>query len=98
LVARPAEAIGVNDRIALAAAESALRRRLLEDLMRSGVTVTDPSSTFVDVGVRVGCDTVLEPFTILRGETVIGEGCRIGPYAEIKDSTIGDEARIEHSW
>src|SRR5207248_8876542 len=62
----PGEAIGVNDRVELARAERALRVRLLEDLMRAGVTVVDPASTFVDVGVEVGADTVPEPFTILR--------------------------------
>ncbi len=94
----PEEALGVNDRVELARAERSLRARILEDLMRSGVTVVDPSTTFVDAGVRVGLDTVLEPFTILRGRTVIGEGCRIGPFTEVRDSTVGDGSRIEHSW
>ena len=94
----PGEAIGVNDRVELARAERILRRRLLEELMRCGVTVVDPESTFVDVGVRVGQDTVIEPFSVLRGRTEIGERCRIGPFAEIKDSVVGDEARIQHSW
>jgi bifunctional UDP-N-acetylglucosamine pyrophosphorylase/glucosamine-1-phosphate N-acetyltransferase len=92
------EGLGINDRVQLARAEEALRRRLLEQLMLSGVTVVDPASTFVDVGVRVGRDSVLEPFTLLRGATVVGEGCRIGPHADIRDSTVGDRARIEHSW
>jgi bifunctional UDP-N-acetylglucosamine pyrophosphorylase/glucosamine-1-phosphate N-acetyltransferase len=92
------EGLGINDRVQLARAEQALRRRLLEDLMLSGVTVVDPASTFVDVGVRVGQDSVLEPFTVLRGATVVGEGCRIGPQADIRDSRVGDRARIEHSW
>ena len=97
-ISDPGEAIGVNDRVELAHAEKALRQRLLEDLMRSGVTVVDPATTYVEVGVRVGCDTILEPFTILRGDTVIGEDCQIGPFTEIRDSTIGDSVRVEHSW
>jgi bifunctional UDP-N-acetylglucosamine pyrophosphorylase / glucosamine-1-phosphate N-acetyltransferase len=97
-IADPSEAIGVNDRVELARAERALRQRLLEELMRSGVTVVDPATTFVDVGVRIGRDTVLEPFTILRGKTAVGEDCRIGPFTEINDSTIGDGVRVEHSW
>ncbi len=94
----PAEAAGVNDRVQLAAAESHLRGRLLRALMLGGVTVTDPATTFVDAGVEVGQDTVLEPFTVLRGATVVGAGCRIGPHTEIRDSRVGDGARIEHSW
>lgn len=97
-IADRSEAIGVNDRVELARAERALRQRLLEELMRSGVTVVDPATTFVDVGVRIGRDTVLEPFTILRGKTAVGEDCRIGPFTEINDSTIGDGVRVEHSW
>jgi bifunctional UDP-N-acetylglucosamine pyrophosphorylase/glucosamine-1-phosphate N-acetyltransferase len=92
------EAVGVNDRVELARAERALRERVLEDLMRSGVTVIDPASTFVDAGVRIGCDTVLEPFTLLRGGTVIGEDCHVGPFVEIKDSVLGDGARVVQSW
>jgi bifunctional UDP-N-acetylglucosamine pyrophosphorylase/glucosamine-1-phosphate N-acetyltransferase len=92
------EALGINDRVQLAEAEAALRQRVLRELMLSGVTVVDPASTFVDVGVSVGQDTVLEPFTILRGATEVGEGSRIGPHTEIRDSKIGDRARIEHSW
>lgn len=84
------EAVGINDRVQLARADAALRRRLLDALMRSGVTVRDPVSTFVDVGVRVGQDTVLEPFTVLRGVTEIGMGCRIGPFVWIEDGTVGD--------
>ena len=94
----PAEAMGVNDRVQLAAAEAAMRRRILERLMLGGVTVTDPASTFVDAGVRVGRDTVIEPFTFLRGETVVGENCRIGPYADLRDSRVGDGCRIDRSW
>jgi bifunctional UDP-N-acetylglucosamine pyrophosphorylase/glucosamine-1-phosphate N-acetyltransferase len=98
LIEDAGEAIGVNDRLELARAQRALQDRLLADLMRSGVTVIDPATTFVDVGTRVGCDSVLEPFTILRGQTVIGEGCRIGPFTEIRDSVVGDGAVAQHAW
>jgi bifunctional UDP-N-acetylglucosamine pyrophosphorylase/glucosamine-1-phosphate N-acetyltransferase len=92
------EALGINNRVQLADAEAVLRRRVLERLMLSGVTVVDPASTYVDAGVEVGRDTVLEPFTFLRGSTVIGEGCRIGPGTEIVDSEVGDEAVVTHAW
>ncbi|HEX6348344.1 MAG TPA: bifunctional UDP-N-acetylglucosamine diphosphorylase/glucosamine-1-phosphate N-acetyltransferase GlmU [Candidatus Dormibacteraeota bacterium] len=92
------EGLGVNDRVQLAKAEKVMRRRVLERLMRAGVTVIDPDSTYVDAGVRVGEDSVLEPGVILRGATLIGRDCRIGPFAEIRNSRIGDGCRIEHSW
>lgn len=92
------ETAGVNDRIQLAEAEAIMRRRILDDLMLSGVTVVDPASTFVDVGVRVGRDTTLQPFTMLRGHTIIGDECAIGPHSVIRDSTIGDRCTVLASW
>jgi bifunctional UDP-N-acetylglucosamine pyrophosphorylase / glucosamine-1-phosphate N-acetyltransferase len=100
-VARPAddarEAWGINDRVQLAQAEAALRERILEQLMRAGVTMTDPATTYVDVGVTVGGDTTLLPGTILRGATRVGTGCEIGPATTIIDSSIGDGARVRYA-
>lgn len=93
-----AETAGVNDRVQLAGAERILRYRILEDLMRSGVTIEDPATTYVEAGVRVGQDTLLRPGTALRGATVIGERCEIGPNSLIRDSRIGDECRVYASW
>ena len=96
-VTDPEEALGVNDRRQLAAAEAVLRRRLLDALMLDGVTVEDPATTYVDAAVRVGADTVLRPMTVLRGATVIGRDCEIGPMAQIRDARIGDRVRISAS-
>ena len=93
-VTDPEEAIGVNDRRDLAAAEAVLRRRTLLDLMLSGVTVEDPSTTYVDPSVRVGRDTVLRPMSVLRGRTAVGEGCEIGPMAQLRDVRTGNGVRI----
>lgn len=92
------ETMGVNDRVQLAEAERILRGRVLRELMLSGVTVEDPATTYVETGVRVGQDTLLRPGTTLRGATVIGERCEIGPYSVIQDSEIGDECQVYGSW
>lgn len=94
LAADPDEGMGVNDRAQLAAAEAILRRRLLEGLMLGGVTVEDPATTYVEVSVRVGADSVLRPMTVIRGDTVVGRDCEIGPMAQIRDARIGDRVRI----
>ena len=60
--------------------------------MLGGVTIVDPDSTFVDVSVTIGVDTVLEPFTILKGNTNIGSECRIGPHVYIEDARVGDRS------
>jgi bifunctional UDP-N-acetylglucosamine pyrophosphorylase/glucosamine-1-phosphate N-acetyltransferase len=92
------ETSGVNDQVQLEAAGQILRRRILCELMLSGVTVEDAATTYVEPGVRVGQDTILRPGTHLEGATVIGERCEIGPNSVIRDSTIGDECRVLASW
>ncbi|MEO8744048.1 MAG: bifunctional UDP-N-acetylglucosamine diphosphorylase/glucosamine-1-phosphate N-acetyltransferase GlmU [Candidatus Dormiibacterota bacterium] len=88
----PAEAMGVKDRTRLAAATAVIQRRILDRLMLSGVTIVDPSSTFVEAGVNVGQDTVIEPFSVLKGHTQIGADCHIGPHVHIEDARIGDRS------
>jgi bifunctional UDP-N-acetylglucosamine pyrophosphorylase/glucosamine-1-phosphate N-acetyltransferase len=85
LLPDPDEALGINDRAQLATAEAVLRSRILQDLMERGVTVEDPSTTYVDAGVRIGRDTVIHPMSVIRGATVLGEGCEIGPMAQLRD-------------
>ncbi|GAC1669861.1 MAG: bifunctional UDP-N-acetylglucosamine diphosphorylase/glucosamine-1-phosphate N-acetyltransferase GlmU [Candidatus Dormibacteraceae bacterium] len=88
----PNEAMGVKDRTRLAAATATIQRRILDKLMLSGVTIVDPSSTFVDATVTIGQDTIVEPFTVMKGKTSIGADCRIGPHVHIEDARIGDRA------
>lgn len=97
MIAPADEVRGANDRVQLAEAAELLRRRHLEELMRSGVTVIDPRSTYVDVGVEVGRDAVLLPGCILEGETRIGERATVGPYTRVVDATIGDDATVQQS-
>ncbi len=90
----PDEVLGTNTRAEFATVVSRLRWRVLEDLMAAGVTVDDPASTYVDVGVRVGADSVLLPHTFLEGDTRVGRGCEIGPSVRLVDSRVGDAARV----
>ena len=93
-VARPDEAMGVNDRKQLAAVETVLRDRINRHWMESGVTIIDTATTYIDADVTIGCDTVVLPNTMLSGETVIGEDCEVGPNAVVRDTVIGDRCRI----
>jgi bifunctional UDP-N-acetylglucosamine pyrophosphorylase/glucosamine-1-phosphate N-acetyltransferase len=94
LLADAQDALGVNNRVELAQAATILRGRLLRTLMLAGVTVTDPSNTYVEVDVEVGQDTVLEPNTFLYRGTRIGQECNIGPLTRIEQSTLGDGVRV----
>ena len=91
------EVMGVNDREQLAVAASFLRARKLRQLMLQGVTIVNPNSVYIEDGVTVGADTVIEPNTILRGSTVVGEDCLIGPSSDISDSVIGDGSTVAYS-
>jgi bifunctional UDP-N-acetylglucosamine pyrophosphorylase/glucosamine-1-phosphate N-acetyltransferase len=88
------EVLGVNTRVELASVAAVMRRRLLNNLMLSGVTVTDPASTYVEVDVEIGQDTVIEPHTFLLRGTRIGEDCVIGPETRIENSQLGNNVRV----
>ncbi len=90
----PSILLGVNDRWQLAQASLILQERILKGHAENGVTIIDPTSTYIEVGVKIGVDTVIEPGTIIEGSTEIGVGCHIGPNTKIKSSTIGDKTTI----
>jgi bifunctional UDP-N-acetylglucosamine pyrophosphorylase/glucosamine-1-phosphate N-acetyltransferase len=84
------EAIGVNTRIELATAAAALRRRKLNQLMLTGVTIVDPAATYIDVDVEIGPDSVIEPGCVIQGKTTLGEGVHLKPGCMIESSQVGD--------
>jgi bifunctional UDP-N-acetylglucosamine pyrophosphorylase / glucosamine-1-phosphate N-acetyltransferase len=122
--------LGVNDRAALARVRALAQAAIHERHMLAGVTIVDPAATVIDVDVRIGCDTVVEPFSTIRGRTVIGERCtvrhsylldctledgvgvgpfaylrpgtvlragaKVGTFVEVKNSDIGERAKIPH--
>src|SRR5690606_11793334 len=88
---------GINDRVALAAAERIMRRRIHTRHQQNGVTIVDPDNTYIDADVIIGPDTVVYPGTLLRGRTVIGADCTIGPAAHLQDVQVGDRVHIWHS-
>ena len=90
--ARPDEARGVNSRAQLTEANKIMQRRIQQELMESGVTIVDPDNTWIDIRAQIGQDTVIEPFTYIRGDVKIGKGCRIGPFAYLRHGTVlGDD-------
>jgi bifunctional UDP-N-acetylglucosamine pyrophosphorylase/glucosamine-1-phosphate N-acetyltransferase len=88
------EVLGVNDRLQLAEANAVLRRRILDDLLRLGVTIVDPATTYVEPEVTIEPDTVIQPGCHLRGSTRIARDCEIGPNTYIVDSEIGAGSRV----
>lgn len=97
LVADAEEVHGVNDRLQLAEANAILRHRVVEALMRSGVTVVDPASTFIEPEVEIEPDAVIQPGCHLRGRCRIGAGAEIGPNTYLVDTTVGAGSRVWYS-
>lgn len=93
----PEEFLGVNTRKDLVNAGKILNRRKINSLLSSGVTVIDPRTTRIEPEVKIGQDTIVEPFTILKGSTTIGTNAQIGPHVEIIDGEIGNQVEISHS-
>ncbi|MEU0238809.1 bifunctional UDP-N-acetylglucosamine diphosphorylase/glucosamine-1-phosphate N-acetyltransferase GlmU [Nocardiopsis sp. NPDC006198] len=91
------EVQGVNNRVQLSEARRVLNDRLLAEHMLAGVTVVDPASTWVDAQVRIGRDAVLEPGTRLLGATVVGEDAVVGPRADLRDTVVGEGARVRET-
>ena len=91
------EVHGVNDRAQLAAAEAELRRRTNERWMRDGVTIVDPSATYIDAGVTLAPDVTLFPGTVLQGTTTVGAGSDIGPHTRLVDTRVGERCEVTES-
>jgi len=93
----PDDVLGCNDRRELAERRRTLNDRVLDDLMRSGVTVVDPQTTWVDVTCSVGADAVLEPGTQLRGTTTVAGGAVVGPDTTLVDCAVAEGASVVRS-
>ncbi len=93
-VSEPSEVLGINDRVQMANAVAALHGRIRGEWMRQGVTMVDPTTTFIDASVHLGQDTIIYPNTMILGPSRVGSECTLGPGSVIRDSQIGDRCRV----
>jgi len=96
-VADADEINGINDRLQLAQCEAVIQDRLRCHWMREGVTFVDPGSCTLSDGTRFGRDVVVEPQCHFRGDSVIGDGCRIGPGSLIDNARLADRVEVVYS-
>jgi bifunctional UDP-N-acetylglucosamine pyrophosphorylase/glucosamine-1-phosphate N-acetyltransferase len=85
--------LGVNDRASLARVRALAQRAIHERHMRAGVGIVDPAATVIDVDVQIGEDTVIEPFTTIRGATRIGRECTVR-YSYLVDCVLEDGVSV----
>ena len=90
----PMETEGVNTRSELAVATAALRDRINEAHMLAGVTIVDPSTTWVDADAVLEPDAVIHPFTVVGGQSRIAAGAEVGPHAVLRDAFVGAGALV----
>jgi bifunctional UDP-N-acetylglucosamine pyrophosphorylase / glucosamine-1-phosphate N-acetyltransferase len=89
--------MGINTRADLADVQDLARRQILRRHMLAGVTISDPASTFIDVDVKIGEDTTIEPYCFLKGQVEIASGCTVGPMTTLVDCVLGDGVSVTHS-
>ena len=92
-----AEALGVDDRLKLSEAEAAMRRRILEQHMLAGVTISDPTTTYIDASVRIEQDVTVLPNTQLLGASAVATRAVIGPGSMLRNAVIGEDTRVQSS-
>src|SRR5690242_3165795 len=85
---------GVNDRAQLAVLAAEMNRRILDRWMRAGVTIVDPTSTWIDADVKLDPDVTLLPGVQLLGTTVVAEDAVIGPDSTLRDVEVGAGAKV----
>ncbi len=88
------QVIGVNTRQDLALINKVLYARNNDYFMLNGVTIVDPNATFIDSTVSIGSDTIIHPFTVIQGETVIGQHCEVFSHSVIRGGTISDNHKV----
>ena len=93
-VADSQQLIGINTRMELAVVDRIFRDRKVHQLMLEGVTIEKPETVTIDSQVRIGVDTIVEPFTQILGDTEIGEDCRIGACSIIHGSRLADRVVV----
>ncbi len=91
------EILGVNDRAQLADVASLMRDRINDSLMRSGVTLTDPASVWIDLDVEISSDVTIEPGVSIRGSSKVATGAVIGPRTTLIDTEVGANAKVFES-
>ena len=89
------EILGINSKIQLAEAGKILNKRTLKRLMKNGVTIVDPDTTWISEDTEIGTDTIVYPSVFINGKNKIGSNCSIGPMAHIRGNvTIGNHVRV----
>jgi bifunctional UDP-N-acetylglucosamine pyrophosphorylase/glucosamine-1-phosphate N-acetyltransferase len=85
--------LGVNDRAALAQVRGLAQEAIHARHTAAGVSIVNPGATVIDVDVEIGQDTVIEPFSTIKGHTSIGAGCTVR-HSYLVDCVLEDGVSV----
>jgi len=91
------EILGVNDRVQLAESAALLRDRINDHWMREGVTIIDPTTTWIDATATLAKDVTLHPGSAILGLTTIASGAVIGPRTTLTNCVVKEGASVLES-
>jgi bifunctional UDP-N-acetylglucosamine pyrophosphorylase/glucosamine-1-phosphate N-acetyltransferase len=84
----PYEIQGVNTRADLVALSNIMRLEIVHHHLNNGVTIVDPTSTYIEADVTIGVDATIHPFTVIRSGVTVGAGCQVGPFAHLANGAV----------
>ncbi len=91
------EVLGINDRSQLAECTAIMRDRINDAVMKSGVTIVDPTTTWIDADVKIENDVIIHPGSLLAGTTIVASGAVIGPRTSLTNVIVGEGAKVIES-
>ncbi len=91
------EVLGINDRSQLAECTAIMRDRINDAVMKSGVTIIDPTTTWIDADVKIDNDVLIHPGSLLTGLTIVASGAVIGPRTTLTNVIVGEGAKVIES-
>ncbi|MDA2963099.1 MAG: bifunctional UDP-N-acetylglucosamine diphosphorylase/glucosamine-1-phosphate N-acetyltransferase GlmU [Actinomycetota bacterium] len=91
------EILGVNDRVQLAETAALLRDRINDQWMREGVTIIDPTTTWIDATATLSSDVTIHPGSAILGTTSVATGAVIGPRTTLTNCVVKEGAAVLES-
>ena len=88
--------LGANSRAQLSRLNSTARDFILAKHLDNGVDIPLADGIIIGKDVIIGCDTTILPGSIIKGKTVIGKGCEIGPSCFIENCSIADNVVLDN--
>ena len=94
VMASEEDAMGVNDRVQLAAAEAVMQRRLRESAMRAGATMIAPETVFMSFDTQIGRDVLIEPHVVFGPGVILEDGCVVHAFSHLESAKVGAGANV----